>query len=81
MFTSASSNVFLFCLAGAFHACYSVFRKIHVFVFSALLRRRSLVVILAGRVSLGSENKNPEISTVVEFCFQRITAADFLTHV
>jgi hypothetical protein len=52
-----------------------------VFVFSALLRRRSLVVILAGRVSLGSENKNPEISTVIEFCFQRITAADFLTHV
>jgi len=29
----------------------------YVFVFSALLRRRSLVVLLAGRVSLGSENK------------------------
>jgi len=49
--------LFLFCLAEAFHTCYSVFRKMYVFVFSALLRRRSLVVLLAGRVSLGSENK------------------------
>jgi hypothetical protein len=53
----------------------------HVFVFSALLRRRSLVVLLASRVSLGSKIKDSEISTVVEFCFQRITAASFLTHV
>jgi len=31
--------------------------KIHVYESIALLRRRSLVVILASRVSLGSENK------------------------
>jgi len=44
------------CLTGN-PPCYSVFREIHVFVFSALLRPKSLVVIFAGRVSLGSENK------------------------
>jgi len=51
--------------------------KIHEYEFLALLRRKSLVVILSGIVLLGSDKEDSKILTVVEF----ISAADFLTYV